>query len=125
VESVDWRTVQTFVVTSVERPATVKRKCTGWGRPAVRVARGPRDLRVLAPCAFLGTAETRQPGLDSLPEHTLYEDPDARRLLCHVEPAVEVDGERRHVVRDGQGQMLETLTRVPPKRRPCAHLDQG
>jgi hypothetical protein len=39
VESVDWRTVPTFVVTPVERPATVKRKRTGWGRPAVVVAR--------------------------------------------------------------------------------------
>lgn len=121
VEPVEWIDVRTFVVSSVERPVTVKRHRAVYGKPAVRVARGSRDLRVLAPCAYLGPAESQPPGLPSLPEQTLYEDPDARRLLCYVEPAVDIDGERRHVVRDGRGQVVGTLIRVPPKRRPFKH----
>lgn len=121
VEPVGWADVQTFVVSAVERPLTVKRKRAVTGMPAVRVARGSKDLRVLAPCAFLGSDRTRRPGLNSLPEHTLYEDPDAQRLLCSVDPAVDADGEQRYVVRDAEGQSLGTLTRVPPKRRPFKH----
>ncbi|MFB7332674.1 hypothetical protein FNH09_05210 [Streptomyces adustus] len=121
VEQVGWSDVQTFVVSKVERPVTVKRKRAAGGPPAVRVARGSKDMRVLAPCAFLGMTYTQQPGLPSLPEHTLYEDIYAQKLLCYVEPAVDVDGELRHVVRDGAGQAIGTLTRVPPKHRPLKH----
>ncbi|MGW3508092.1 hypothetical protein [Streptomyces sp. NPDC000994] len=119
-ETVGWVDVQTFVVSSVERPATVKRKRAVWGKPAVRVARGARDLRILAPCAFLGTADTQQPGLPSRPDHTLYE-AGSRGLLCYVEPAVDSAGELRHVVWDGRGECIGTVVRVPRKRRPFKH----
>jgi hypothetical protein len=119
VEVVGWADVQTFVLSAVERPITVKRKRAVPGKPAVRVARGAKDLQVLAPCAFLGSAQAA--GLPSRPEHTLYEDPAEQRLLCYVEPAADIDGEQRHVVRDAQGQIVGTLSRVPPKRRPLRH----
>ncbi|MFF7129878.1 hypothetical protein [Streptomyces sp. NPDC008240] len=121
VEPVAWAGVQKFVVSAVERPETVARKRAVWGRKAVRVARGSKDWRVLAPCAYLGSAEVHPPGLPSRPEQTLFEDPGARHLLCYVEPAVQAGGERRHVVRDGAGQAVGTLVRVPPKRRPFKH----
>lgn len=34
---------------------------------------------------------------------------------------MEVGGELRHIVRDGVGQAVGTLVRVPPKRRPFKH----
>ncbi|MFC5674852.1 hypothetical protein [Streptomyces incanus] len=128
VDPVNWADVQTFLVSSVERPETVKRKRAVWGKPAIRVARGPKDMRVLAPCAFLGSVETQHiqrsalPGLDvARPEHTLYEDADGGCLLCYVEPPVETDGgEQQYIVRDDAGQVIGTLTRVPP-RRPFKH----
>jgi hypothetical protein len=152
VEPVGWADVQTFTVSAVERPVTVRRKRAVPGQPAVRVARGAKDLRVLAPCAFLGTVPA--PGLPARPEHTLYEDAGTRTLLCYVEqpttgasadpPATGATGatdttdttgtseaadttdsadtgERRHVVRDARGEVVGTLVRVPPKRRPLRH----
>ena len=125
VEPVDWAGVQTFVVSAVERPLTVRRKRAVSGKRAVRVARGSKDLRVWAPCAFVGSSsvwDRRVAGLTARPGHTLYEDPDERRLLCFVEPPVDgVDGERRFAVRDGRGQLVGTLVRVPPGRRPFKH----
>ncbi|MEU3841768.1 hypothetical protein AB0E88_17265 [Streptomyces sp. NPDC028635] len=121
VEPVAWTDVQTFVVSAVERPATVKRPHMVWGKPAVRVARGAKDLRVLAPCAFLGSAETQLPGLPARPEHTLYEDAGAQRLLCYVEAPTEADGALCHAVRDAAGQLVGTVTRVPAKRRLFKH----
>ncbi|MFH8453659.1 hypothetical protein ACH4CD_30980 [Streptomyces fungicidicus] len=124
VEQVGWADVQTFVVSSVERPETAKRRRAVWGKPAIRVARGSKDLRVLAPCAFLGSEEVRPaevatlPGLSAaLPRHTLYEDADRRRLLCYVEPPAATDEDKQqYAVRDAAGQVVGTLTRVPPKR---------
>jgi hypothetical protein len=121
VDPIPWATVGQFVIGTVERPETAKRKRMEWGKPAVRVPKGSKDLQVLAPCAFLGSADTHSAALPSRPEHTLYEDPDTRQLLCYVEPAVEADGEQRHVVRDGQGLVVGTLIRVPAKRRPFKH----
>lgn len=115
VEPVAWPDVRTFLVTSEERPATPKRKKTGWGQRAVRVPKGDRDYRVNAPCAYLAPENAAVPG-PSTPGLTLYEDPEARRLLCYVDAAREVGGERHHVVRDGRGEVLGTLRRIPPKR---------
>ncbi|MGW2823256.1 hypothetical protein ACWC24_20045 [Streptomyces sp. NPDC001443] len=114
VEPVAWENVREFVIGSVERPKSPKRPRSGWGKPAVRVPTGSEDLPVLAPCAFLGSASVAH--LPSRPELTLYEDADARRLLCYVEEPQELDGEQHHVVRDGQGEVIGTLRRVPPKR---------
>ncbi|MFJ2819422.1 hypothetical protein [Streptomyces sp. NPDC087294] len=114
VDPVPWEGVFRFVVGSVERPKSPKRPRSVWGKPAVRVPTGGKDRPVLAPCAFLGSSSVE--GLPSRPELTLYEDADARRLLCYVEEPQEVDGETHHVVRDARGQVIGTLRRVPPKR---------
>jgi hypothetical protein len=80
----------------------------------VRVPKGGKDSRVLAPCAFLGTSDHAD--LPSLSELTLYEDVEARRLLCYVDPPQDLDGEQHHVVHDSQGQVIGKIRRVPPKR---------
>jgi hypothetical protein len=113
-EPVEWQSVWRFVLGSVERPVAPKRPREVSGRPAVRVPMGSKQLPVLAPCAFLGSSSSSQ--LPSRPEYSLFEDPDGLRLLCYVEEPEEVDGERHYRVRDGQGQVLGTLRRIPPKR---------
>ncbi|ANB07857.1 hypothetical protein SAM40697_3899 [Streptomyces ambofaciens] len=120
-DPVGWTDVRTFVVSSVERPSTVKRGRAVRGQPAVRVAAGPGELRVLAPCAYVGSAGAHPPALPSRPEHTLYEDPALRHLLCRVEPPVIDGGEWCHPVRDGRGELVGTLVRVPPRYRPLRH----
>jgi hypothetical protein len=114
VEPVSWATVQQFVLGSVERPKTAKRTRSGFGPRAVRVPQGHKDMLVLAPCAYVATAEkhssTSDPGL------TLYEDVEQQQLLCYVDAPQNVNGERHHVVRDAGGQAIGTLRRVPPKR---------
>ncbi|MBO0917173.1 hypothetical protein [Streptomyces laculatispora] len=119
VEPVAWADVRTFVVSSEEKPVTVKRKKGVRGPRAVRVPKGGKDFRVNAPCAYLAPASRAGDG-PSATGLTLYEDPEARQLLCYVDEAREVDGERHHVVRDGQGGVLGTLRRIPP-RRPFRH----
>lgn len=114
VDPVEWKTVWRFGVGSVERPVSAKRPRLVQGRPAIRVPMGPKQLPVLAPCAFLGAASA--PQSPSRPELTLYEDPDALRLLCYVEEPQTVDGEKHYTVRDGQGRTIGVLRRIPPKR---------
>ncbi|MEU9183951.1 hypothetical protein AB0D14_05160 [Streptomyces sp. NPDC048484] len=114
VEPVAWATVREFVIGSVERPLTPKRKRVVRGPRAVRVPKGGKDSRVLAPCAFLGRSD--HAGLPSRPELTLYEDIEGRSLLCYVDSPKDVDGEQHHVVHDRQGQVIGTIRRVPPKR---------
>ncbi|WP_263166700.1 hypothetical protein [Streptomyces sp. SCSIO ZS0520] len=114
VEPVDWVRVRQFSVGTVERPATAKRKRVGWGPSAVRVPKGGKDHRVLAPCAWLG--DSAQHGLPSAPRLTLFADPERTRLLCYVEEGVDVAGEQHFAVRDGDGGHIGTLKRIPPKR---------
>lgn len=118
VEPVAWATVREFAISSVERPQTPKRKRVVRGPRAVRVPKGGKDSRVLAPCAFLGRSD--QADLPSRPELTLYEDVEARNLLCYVASPKDIDGEQHHVVHDRQGQIVGTIRRVPP-RRPFKH----
>jgi hypothetical protein len=113
-EPVAWATVREFVVSSVERPQTLKRKRAVRGPRAVRVSKGGADNRVLAPCAFLGTSDRTD--LPSRPGLSLYEDVEAHHLLCYVDSPMNVDGEQHHVVRDRQDQVVGTIRRVPPKR---------
>ena len=126
VEPVAWAAVREFVIGSVERPQTPKRKRSVWGPRAVRVPKGGKNDRVLAPCAFLGKSN-QGTDLPSRPELTLYEDAEAKRLLCYVDPPRDIDGEQHHVVHSGDGQVIGTLRRVPPKR-PFKHtwrIDQS
>ncbi|MCX4551035.1 hypothetical protein OG204_11990 [Streptomyces sp. NBC_01387] len=114
VEPVSWADVCEFVLGSVERPKTAKRTRSGFGPRAVRVPQGDKDMRVLAPCAYVATAEKHS--FPSDPGLTLYEDIEQQRLLCYLDAPQDVEGEQHHVVRDAQDQVIGTLRRVPPKR---------
>ncbi|MER7767497.1 hypothetical protein [Kitasatospora sp. NPDC096140] len=119
-----WERVREFVIGDVERPATPTRNRIGCGPRAVRVAKGGRNDRVLAPCAYLATSAAPPVPASAPPAAgpslTLFEDLVANRLLCYVGERIEVDGERHHPVHDGQGQLIGTVRRVPP-RRPFRH----
>ncbi|WP_328378182.1 hypothetical protein OHB13_21460 [Streptomyces sp. NBC_00440] len=115
VEPIEWVNVHKFIIGTVERPETIKRKKAVYGPRAVRVPKGGKDYRVNTPCAYLAPASRPVDG----PSHndlTLYEDPECQNLLCYVEPPEEVDGERHHLVHDAQGLTIGTLRRIPPKR---------
>ncbi|MEV6792779.1 hypothetical protein AB0M87_12400 [Streptomyces sp. NPDC051320] len=114
-EPVEWANVYKFIISATERPVTTKRKRAIHGLRAVRVPKGGKELRVNAPCAYVAPASRARTG-PSDSHLTLYEDPEAQRLLCYVDAPQEVGGKRHHVVRDGQGQVIGTLRRVPPKR---------
>ncbi|MEV7525060.1 hypothetical protein [Streptomyces sp. NPDC091371] len=110
VEPVGWKNVHTFVVGTVERPLTLKRKTVVSGPRAIRVPQDAEELRVFAPCAYVGSG----------PALSLYEDPEEQRLLCSVDAPHEIDGERHHTVRDTDGNAIGTIRRIPP-RRPFRH----
>ncbi|MFD9332851.1 hypothetical protein ACFWBF_00285 [Streptomyces sp. NPDC060028] len=110
---VGWERVRDFVVGNTERPVTAKRKKAAFGPLAVRVPKNGKDYRVFAPCAYVGHVEG---------DYALYEDADCLRVLCLVDRGGrEVGGERHHDVHDGQGQLIGTLRRVPPRSRPFRH----
>ncbi|MGI5487531.1 hypothetical protein [Microtetraspora malaysiensis] len=114
VEPVAWTEAWEFVVGKVERPETPKRKKASWGAHAVRVPRGGKFDKVLAPCAYVASGQSE--GLPAAPGLTLFEDAAQQRLLCYVAAPQEVDGERHYAVHDGQGQVIGTIKRIPPKR---------
>ncbi|WP_371538268.1 hypothetical protein OG210_21205 [Streptomyces sp. NBC_00466] len=114
VEPVAWADVHEFVLGSVERPKTAKRTRSGFGPRAIRVPQGDKDMQVLAPCAYVATAEKHS--LPSEPALTLYKDFEQQHLLCYLDAPQDVKGERHHVVRDTRGHVIGTLRRVPPKR---------
>ncbi|MFJ8628875.1 hypothetical protein ACIRD3_39340 [Kitasatospora sp. NPDC093550] len=115
-----WERVREFVISDVERPATPTRSRISRGPRAVRVAKGGKNDRVLAPCAYVATSATPRTPVSApspvAPGLALFEDPDASRLLCYVGEPREVDGERHHPVHDGRGLLIGTLRRIPPKR---------
>jgi hypothetical protein len=115
---VDWTDVREFTVSNVVKPVGPGRKRPVFGPRAVRVPTGA----VQAPCAFCvpGLPASRSPE-PSVTGIRLYEDEAAQRLLCFLDPAEEVDGERHHRVRDGQGAVLGTIRRIPPSKRPFKH----
>ncbi|MEN3534331.1 hypothetical protein AAH991_04380 [Microbispora sp. ZYX-F-249] len=113
-EPVAWTNVWEFVVTRVERPETSRRRTASQGALAVRVPRGGKSDRVFAPCAYVASGQLQ--ALPAAPELTLFEDAAQRRLLCYVAAPREVYGERHHVVHDGQGRVIGTVKRIPPKR---------
>ncbi|MFE2373917.1 hypothetical protein [Streptomyces sp. NPDC059398] len=115
VEPVAWANVHKFIIDTVERPETTKRKRAVYGLRAVRVPKGSMEYRVNAPCAYLAPASRPAAG-PSRSHLTLYEDPEAQSLLCYVGAPTEVNGERHHVVHDSQGHSIGTLRRIPPKR---------
>ncbi|MEV7525061.1 hypothetical protein [Streptomyces sp. NPDC091371] len=113
VAPVAWERVRDFVVGNTERPVTAKRRTSSFGPLAVRVPRNGKDFRVFAPCAFVISEEEG---------YALYEDAESQKLLCRIDRAGrEADAERHHDVHDGEGQLIGTLSRVPPSSRPFKH----
>jgi len=66
--------------------------------------------RVNAPCAFFPPQGTSN-------DLRLYEDAEGRSLLCSVDDPEEADRARHYRVRDGQGQIVGTVRRIPPLKR--------
>jgi hypothetical protein len=104
---VPWADAWEFSITDEERPVTLQRKRPVLGIRAVRVPHGSGAQRVNAPCAFL-------PPQDAAGRLRLYEDAAGHRPLCSVGDREEADGVRHYRVRDGQGEVVGTVRRVPP-----------
>jgi hypothetical protein len=104
---VPWADAWEFSLTDEERPVTLQRKRPVSGIQAFRVPHGSGAQRVNAPCAFL-------PPQSAAGDLRLYEDPQGRTLLCSVDDPEEADGVRDYRVRDGQGQVVGTVRRIPP-----------
>ncbi|MEV4924404.1 hypothetical protein [Streptomyces roseoverticillatus] len=119
VPAVLWTDVHKFTIGSVERPVTSKRKRAVHGPRAVRVPRGGNDHRVYAPCAYLAPASRPAPAGITGPR--LYEDEDAQKLLCYLEPSDETEGEKPYRVLDGHGQLIGTVRRLAPAKRFLKH----
>jgi hypothetical protein len=117
----DWRSATEFFITNVERPATRRRKQPVLGACAVRIPEEREGRPVNVPCAYFADLLDERPlATGSQRGLTLFEDPECSRLLCYVEAPQEYEGERHHVIRDGEGDIIGTLRRVPP-RRPFRH----
>ncbi|MBZ4323701.1 hypothetical protein [Streptomyces huiliensis] len=119
---IDWRDVEHFVISDVERGPGPGAKRPVLGGNAVRVPRLDGQRLVKPPCAFLATP--------SGPSRvgTLYEDRERQRLLCTVDRADGAgseggtggaghDGERRYVVRDERAREIGVIRRVPPSKQ--------
>ncbi|MFF9112904.1 MULTISPECIES: hypothetical protein [unclassified Streptomyces] len=119
---VPWTDAWEFALTDEERPAGAQRKHAVLGLRAFRVPHGGGAQRVNAPCAFLPPQTAEQAaGL------RLYEDAQGQRPLCSVDEPQDVDGERHHAVRDGHGQTIGTIRRIPPLKhalKPTWRIDQ-
>ncbi|MET7936474.1 hypothetical protein [Streptomyces sp. NPDC005322] len=133
VAAVDWVEVREFTVGSVERPITPKRKRAVRRARAVRVPKGGGGSRVYAPCAYCAPASVPVPPGISGPR--LYEDENGQRLLCYIDAggaesvesaegtggAEGAEGDRRHHVRDGNGEIIGTIRRIAPSKRMFKH----
>jgi hypothetical protein len=117
---VPWADAWEFAIGDEERPATGQRKQPVLGARAFRVPHGGGMQRVNAPCAFF-------PPQGAANDLRLYEDVEGRTLLCSVDDPEEADGARHFRVRDGQGQIVGTVRRIPPLKhalKPTWRLEQ-
>ncbi|MEU3959951.1 hypothetical protein AB0F42_09030 [Streptomyces buecherae] len=116
---VDWANVGEFTIGGVERPITPHRKRAVRGPRAIRVPSGGKNYRVYAPCAYC--APPSAPTLPGVTGPCLYEDEAAERLLCSLNDVGESDGEHQHQVRDARGELIGSITRIPPSKRMFKH----
>ncbi|MFD9885085.1 hypothetical protein ACFWZT_26890 [Streptomyces alboflavus] len=112
VSAIPWTDVWEFSIGNEERPAGGRRKEPALGPRAVRSPQGGGDQRVFAPAAYI-LPKTPAASPTSA-ELALYEDVEGRNLLCSLEAAETVDGERQHVVNDGQGHRIGVIRRISP-----------
>ncbi|MET9360082.1 hypothetical protein ABZX93_04105 [Streptomyces sp. NPDC006632] len=116
VEAVDWRGVRRFTIGRTER-SVVHGKKPQIGRLAVRVPRQAKDVRTFAPCAYF---RTDLPG-NPVREPILYEDETTQRVLCAVDGPVDVGKEAHRSIRDGAGQVIGTIRRIPSTNKLVHH----
>lgn len=114
---VDWRNVHKFTMDIVEREKSPHRKRAVLGPNAVRVPRREGQDRIKAPCAFFGSGVV---GVRSA-GRVLFEDREAQQVLCVIEENGAEGEERRYGVRDGRGQDIGVIRRIPPSRRLLRH----
>ena len=117
---VPWADAWEFAIGDEERPAGGQRKRPVLGVRAFRVPHLGGAQRVNAPCAFF-------PPQPDATDPRLYEDAEGRTLLCSVDAPEDVDGARHYRVRDGQGQVVGTVRRIPPLKhalKPTWRIEQ-
>ncbi|MFS8204864.1 hypothetical protein ACLVWQ_40100 [Streptomyces sp. CWNU-52B] len=122
--SIPWTDAWEFAIGDEERPAVGQRKDPVRGLRAFRVPHGGGLQRVYAPCAFFPPPATATGPRLSL---SLYEDAEGRTLLCSLDAAEGSGGERRHNVRDGQGDVIGAIRRISPLKhalKPTWRIDQ-
>ncbi|MDT0440147.1 MULTISPECIES: hypothetical protein [Streptomyces] len=115
VEAVGWEDVRRITIGRTERSVPFAKPQLG--RLAVRVPRRTKDVSTYAPCAYFRTDHPSHP----LVEPVLYEDEAAQRVLCAVDDPVDVGDEIHRIVRDGEGQAVGTLRRIPPAKKLVHH----
>ncbi|MDT0476974.1 hypothetical protein RM863_33125 [Streptomyces sp. DSM 41014] len=116
VEAVGWEDVRRFTVGRTER-SVVHAKKPQLGRLAVRVPSQTKNVHTYAPCAYFRTDHPTS----NLFEPVLYEDEAAQRILCAVDEPVDVGKEVHRIVRDGEGEAIGTLRRIPSANRMAHH----
>ncbi|AZS85888.1 hypothetical protein AB0465_29960 [Streptomyces griseoviridis] len=116
VEAIRWEDVRRITIGRTER-SVVHAKKPQLGRLAVRVPRQVKDVRTYAPCAYFRT----DLATSAVVEPVLYEDEAAQQVLCAVDEPVEVGKEVHRIVRDGEGQAVGTLRRIPPANKLVHH----
>jgi hypothetical protein len=114
IDPVHWDSVGWFVVGSVVRPSTLRRKALT-GQRAVRVPTAVADVRYFAPAVFIVQAD------EDVPSYELYEAEGAQRLLCTVAPVTGEKGGERYRVLDGRRQELGLVHRTPAAKRTVQH----
>ncbi|MGW3494271.1 hypothetical protein [Streptomyces sp. NPDC001020] len=116
VPAADWRGVRRFTIGRTER-SVIHGKKSQLGRLAVRVPKQAKDVRTYAPCAYFRTDSPTNP----VHEPTLYEDVTAQRVLCSVDGPIDVGKEVHRTVRDGAGQVIGTIRRIPSSNKLVHH----
>ncbi|MET2717299.1 MULTISPECIES: hypothetical protein [Streptomyces] len=113
----DWRDVSEFSFGRELRRVGKKRRKPVGGPYAVRVPTGDPQDPLLLPCAFFA------PDVQGISASRLYEDAAAQHVLVSYDPR-EASGEEgvwRYRVRDGAGEEIGAIRRIPPANRMVKH----
>ncbi|WP_326694241.1 hypothetical protein [Streptomyces sp. NBC_01766] len=114
VEPVAWDSADWFVISAVERPATLRRKAVT-GPRCVRTRVVEPGVELYAPAVFIAQPDPETKAYE------LYPALDPRTLLCALAPVKGGRGGERYRVTDGQGQELGTVHRTGATKRTVQH----
>ncbi|WP_413799855.1 hypothetical protein [Streptomyces iranensis] len=117
VPALDWKKVRRFTVGTREREVAGESKKIIRGRCAIRVPKRDGQDNIYAPCAYFRT--NTQVLIPDDPR--LYEDEQTQQLLCELSEAIQVGDESHYHVRDGLGETIGTIRRIPPTNRLVNH----